>query len=242
MKKLCLLLLALVMVFALVGCKQEDESIYEPDLSNLPEVQGHDFEEEIDDFVENSFNTYYLEVGEKEKAGHFGITDTEKSKTYTSDESVATVSKKGTITAEGKGTAYILVQTGIITGESREQFEKMGTNVDGTCEVYKVVVGKEQSMFSFLPDEMSPIIIIVGIFFALFFIVVIVIIINVIRTMGQIRKTSAQVNANQGMPFGNTVPNYQAPADFGQCRCPHCGEQLESNSTFCPYCGGKIGG
>lgn len=230
MKKIALLLLVLLMMFSLTACK-EDESIYEPDLSDLPEIEGIDFEEEIEDFVEDSFNVHKLDVGEKTKHQHELFARAYDAKAYSSDESVATISDKGTITAKDKGTAYVM----LVLPNSQYY-------------INKVVVGKGGFDFTNMGDMQDM----VGLIFALvglvFVGIVVFVVVLVIKNtrdnhqlIGNISNTILQNQANipQYQAPQYPTPEYQAPTNPGVMRCANCGEELEGNAAFCPYCGHK---
>lgn len=83
----------------------------EADLSHLPQIDGVDFETEIENFAESALNTYSLKIGEKHQptAAVWAKGDN----CFTSDASVVTVAGNGTVTAVGRGTAYVIIKSSI---------------------------------------------------------------------------------------------------------------------------------
>ncbi len=84
----------------------------EADLSSLPELHSQDFATLIEGFSETSLNTHTLKVGET-----FSSTETVwvmngyGEYCHTSDPEVASVSPYGIVTAVGRGTAYIVIES-----------------------------------------------------------------------------------------------------------------------------------
>ncbi len=235
MKKIALFLMIVLMIFSLAACK-EDESIYEPDLSDLPEIEGIDFEAEIEDFAEDSFNVHYLKEDEKVKHQHELFARTLEAQAYSSDESVATISDNGTITAKGKGTAYVML---VIAGSQ--------------CYLNKVVVGKtgiHLDNFGGIQDMVGLGFALVGLVFVgiVAFVVILVVknvkdnrqlVGNIQNAIKQNQDTIPQYQAPQYQAPQYQAPQYQAPNTAGATRCASCGEELDGNSPFCPYCGHK---
>jgi len=83
----------------------------EADLSNIPQIDGVDFEKEIENFAESKLNTYTLKIGEAHQptASVWANGDN----CYSSDTSVVTVAGNGTVAAVGKGTAYVIIKSEI---------------------------------------------------------------------------------------------------------------------------------
>ena len=223
MKKIVLLLITLVMMLSFVACNSDDASVFEPDLSDLPEIEGIDFADEIDNFVEDHFNVHELDVDEKAKHGYELFARDGDGEGYSSDESVATISHKGTITAKGKGTAYVLLKAG------------------NTYKVEKVVVGKSGFSLNNVSDIQDLMFIIFPIFGGIFVIIFVVILVNVLKTMKQQRQylSNVQKNAAQQNIPQYQAPQYQPPAPYNDLYCPHCGAELDEGNIFCPYCGKK---
>ena len=94
----------------------------EANLSNLPQIDGIDFAAKIENFVETSLNTTELEVGETDMPPASVWTQT-GGQCYTSDATVVTIADNGTVTAQGRGTAYVII-----------------TGIGGMNEIYKYVV------------------------------------------------------------------------------------------------------
>jgi len=94
-----------------VYCYHVYEEAPEADLSNLPQIEGIDFKAEIDNFAESDLNTYTVKIGEVHQptASVWANGDN----CYTSDASVVTVAGNGTVTAVGKGTAYVIIKSQI---------------------------------------------------------------------------------------------------------------------------------
>ena len=224
MKKIVLLLIALVMMLSLFAFNSDDASVFEPDLSDLPEIEGIDFADEIDNFVEDHFNVHELDVDEKAKHGYELFARDGDGEGYSSDESVATISDKGTITAKGKGTAYVLLKAG------------------NSYKVEKVVVGKSGFSMNNVDDIQDLMFIIFPIFGGIFVIIFVVILVNVFRNMKQQQQIFAnfQNNANKKNIPQYQAPNFQPPAPESNRKCPNCGAELEEGNSFCPYCGNKV--
>ena len=83
----------------------------EADLSNLPEVSGVDFLYEINNFASDGTNTREIKIGETNKAN--AAVWAGSGSCYSSDETVVTVAENGTVTAVGRGTAYVLIKAGL---------------------------------------------------------------------------------------------------------------------------------
>ena len=83
----------------------------EADLSNLPQIDGVDFKGEIESFVESELNTYTLKIGDKHEptAAVWANGDN----CFSSDASVVTVACNGTVTAVGRGTAYVIIKSSV---------------------------------------------------------------------------------------------------------------------------------
>lgn len=97
LKITALLLSLLCMLCALGGCGFGGK----PDYNAL-----------IESFVSNGLNTVELEVGQEYKPNEATVwLSGGKGDVYTSDETVATVTKLGKVTAVGEGTAYIIIST-----------------------------------------------------------------------------------------------------------------------------------
>ena len=80
----------------------------EADLSHLPEIEGFDFKSEIENFVPTMANSYELKVGEKNVP--FGANTVYSPAFYVSSDSVIAVADNATVTAIGRGTAYLVIQ------------------------------------------------------------------------------------------------------------------------------------
>lgn len=229
MKKILVLLLALMMVLAFTGCAGADE--FEADLSDLPTIEGADFEELIDDFAEDSFNVIELKSGEKEKPMKADYTLSRGGKCYSSDESVATVSDSGTIKAKGRGTCYIA----LVGDESTFGREIM---------VYKVVVDPTLSLrlSGALSGDTGDLSIVLGIVFALIpigMIVTVAVIITKIIRSNRAKKTDFSMPVTQEP--GNAIHNRVSVTNTGVTPgkvCLNCGQKAEG--AYCPYCGTKM--
>lgn len=83
----------------------------EADLSNLPQIDGVDFRGEIENFAESELNTYTLKIGDKHEptAAVWANGDN----CFTSDASVVSVAGNGTVTAVGRGTAYVIIKSSV---------------------------------------------------------------------------------------------------------------------------------
>lgn len=71
-------------------------------------AKGFDLDAAIADFQEDAFNTASLKVGGTDKPQAY-IWAENGGRCYTSDNSVVTVAADGTVTAVGKGTAYVAI-------------------------------------------------------------------------------------------------------------------------------------
>ena len=87
------------------------EKAPEADLSNIPVIDGIDFAAEIAQFSESPLNTRELKVGNTTTA-NAAVWAQNGGQCFTSDASVVTVSANGTVTAVGRGTAYVIVTAG----------------------------------------------------------------------------------------------------------------------------------
>lgn len=92
-------------------CYHVYEAAPEADLSNLPKINGVDFKAEIENFAESDLNTYTLKIGDKHQptAAVWANGDN----CFTSDDSVVTIAGNGTVTAVGRGTAYVIIKSSI---------------------------------------------------------------------------------------------------------------------------------
>lgn len=231
MKKILIALLAAVMLFTLAGCSGSND--FEADLSNLPAIEGADFETLIDDFVEDHFNVIALKTGEKEKPFDADYTLNNGGKCYTSDESVATVSDSGTIKAVGRGVCYV-----VLVGDENVFGRDIG--------VYKVMVDAPAGMlignlFSGMPDGVGELMSIIFTVMGVLFLVGVGVVIFIVVKEAKNNKTTAPGFDVPQQP-GFTMPDMgtQQP-DFGGAAgktCPKCGQQAEG--AFCPYCGTKL--
>ena len=86
----------------------------EADLSNVPQIEGLDFLKEIENFNETKLNTIELKVGQTHSPTA-SVWAKNGGECFTSDAAVVTVTADGTITAEGRGTAYVIIKAGIGT-------------------------------------------------------------------------------------------------------------------------------
>lgn len=82
----------------------------EADLSNLPRIEGIDFADEIANFNSTKLNTIELKTGETHSPTA-ALWAQSGGTCYTSDASVVTVNNNGNVTAEGRGTAYVVIKT-----------------------------------------------------------------------------------------------------------------------------------
>ena len=84
----------------------------EADHSHLPEIPGIDFAGEIRSFEEDPLNTKELRM-EQADSPTAAIWAKNGGKCYTSDPDVVTVDSNGTVSAEGEGTAYVVITSGV---------------------------------------------------------------------------------------------------------------------------------
>ncbi len=84
----------------------------EANLSNLPEIDGVDFLKEIENFNSTPLNTKELKVGGAHSPTA-SVWAQSGGECFTSDSSVVTVSSNGTVIAQGRGTAYVVIKSGI---------------------------------------------------------------------------------------------------------------------------------
>ena len=215
--KLLMIVLTLMLVLSMAGCGRNSDE-FKPDLSDLPEIENVDFKEEIDCFEEDPFNVIDLKSGNKKKLDKTDVTLKFGGQCYTSDDSVATVSDKGIVTAKGKGACFILVNS-----------DSFGP------EVYKVMVDA--------PKEIS----FVNIMSVLVPVLIVVILIVIIVANRTHKPKMPNIATPQNTPpmyngYGDNSANgtnyvNQQPAS-GTKICPNCGQQAAG--AFCPYCGGKL--
>lgn len=92
-------------------CYHVYDAAPEASLSNLPQIDGVDFKTEIENFAESELNTYTLKIGDKHQptAAVWANGDN----CYTSDNSVVIVAGNGTVTAVGRGTAYVIIKSSV---------------------------------------------------------------------------------------------------------------------------------
>lgn len=214
--KLLMIILVLLMALSMAGCGRNSDA-FKPDLSDLPEIENVDFAEEIDNFVEDPFNVIDIKSGEKAKIDKADVTLKFGGQCYTSDDSVATVSDKGVVTAKGKGACFILVNS----------------NSFGP-EVYKIMVDA--------PKEIT----FVNVMFVAVPVLMVGILIAIIIANRTKKPKIPEFTAPQNEPMYNgygsnavNSTNYvnQQPANSKKI-CPQCGQPAEG--AFCPYCGGKL--
>ncbi len=84
----------------------------EADLSKLPEIDGVDFAKEIGMFNSTPLNTKELKVGQAHSPTA-SVWAQSGGKCFTSDSSVVTIAENGTVTAQDRGTAYVVITSGI---------------------------------------------------------------------------------------------------------------------------------
>ncbi len=82
------------------------------DLSNLPEIEGVDFLKEIENFNSTPLNTKELKVGSAHSPTA-SVWAQSGGECFTSDSAVVTVADNGTVSAQGKGTAYVIIKSDI---------------------------------------------------------------------------------------------------------------------------------
>lgn len=96
-KRLCLVGMIATMMMAATGCGM------------LQSQSAPSNEEVIESFVSSAFNTIDLKVGDEHKPQAAVWLPTDGG-TYSSDESVVTVTSLGKVTAVGKGSAYVIIR------------------------------------------------------------------------------------------------------------------------------------
>ena len=84
----------------------------EADLSNLPQIEDVDFAKEIENFNSTNLNTIELKVGDTHSPTA-SVWAKNGGECFTSDASVVTVASDGTVTAQSRGTAYVVIKAGI---------------------------------------------------------------------------------------------------------------------------------
>lgn len=92
-------------------CYHVYDAAPEADLSNLPQIDGVDFKGEIESFEESELNTYTLKIGDKHEPTATVWANGDNC--FTSDASVVTVAGNGTVTAVGRGTAYVIIKSSV---------------------------------------------------------------------------------------------------------------------------------
>ncbi len=89
----------------------------EADLSNLPELHTHDFATLISNFSESSLNTHTLKIGDTfSPTEAVWVMNGYEEHCHTSDSNVAAISPYGKVTAVGRGTAYIVIESPVGSG------------------------------------------------------------------------------------------------------------------------------
>ncbi len=101
LKRIIAIVLTLFLIVSLAACGEENDVAK--------------YEELIDSFVSDKLNTFSLEIGESHKPGAAIWLQNGSGKVYSSDESVATITKYGKVTAVGEGTAYIVIKSGSLS-------------------------------------------------------------------------------------------------------------------------------
>lgn len=84
----------------------------EADLSNLPAIEGVDFAGQIAMFASTPLNTKELHVGEAHTPTA-SVWAQNGGTCYTSDAKVVSVAPNGAVTAKARGTAYVVIKSGI---------------------------------------------------------------------------------------------------------------------------------
>lgn len=115
-KSLIAVLLICAMLFTVVGCAekpQEKRDDEEKETKELTEktVKTPDYDAIIDDFTPTELNTFELSVGEEATATFGTVAVNGKTVSYSSDESVVTVTDLGKVTAVGEGSAYVILSS-----------------------------------------------------------------------------------------------------------------------------------
>lgn len=106
MKNVAVLLIAILMAFSFVGCENDSD-----DKRSKRKDDGIDYQKMIDSYVEDSFNTEDLVIGEDDAPSARVWLKDGKGTVYTSDENVVTVSDLGKVTAVGEGSAFVVITT-----------------------------------------------------------------------------------------------------------------------------------
>lgn len=220
--KILMFVLTLTIVLSLVGCAGRNSEVFEPDLSDLPKIDGVDVEEEIDAFEEDAFNVIDIESGKKKNVEKL---NSNNKKYYTTDDSIATVSDKGVVKAKEKGACYILAVRDF-AGSKR-------------VEVYKIMVDAPEkgffaSAFEHMPKDFMIVWVLGGIVSISMIVFVIIILVKTIKA----NKTEAPYfNAPPTQGYAPMQNNVNAAPPVAKV-CSNCGQQAEG--AFCPYCGNKL--
>lgn len=234
-KRLAALLLAVLLVMSLTACMKQgyNEEDFEPDLSNLPEIEGVDFAAEIEDYARDSFNFQYLSEGETHEA-QGAVFAANGGAAYTSDPSVVKVNRRGVVTAVGTGTAYVIVCYGY-------------NNQQTKLTKYMVNHPDYGSDFNANPDayikyQQRRAFIIVGIVFAA--------IVGGVVTLIVVSHSRKPKNDPLSPMFGGasypTSNNPASPNTYNNApkqtsaKCPYCGATVTTSTFYCPDCGQKV--
>ena len=118
MKKIIVLMMALMLLLSFAGCSAADKAFdVFGGISDAIQSQfqpAFSYEEMIEDFVPTWNNCWNLKIGDVHKAdGSIWLSDG-RGTVYSSDESVVTVSKLGKVTAVGEGEAYVIITSGTL--------------------------------------------------------------------------------------------------------------------------------
>lgn len=236
MKRCAALLLAVLMLLSLVACGKQDydEADFEPNLSNLPNIEGVNFAAEIKGYTQDSFNFFYLDEGDTHSPQGALFVDKSNGIAYSSDPTVVRVDNHGVVTAVGTGTAYVLICYGL----NREQ-----------TKITKYMVNHPDNGKDFFanPDSYAKRQSAVMIIIPLVVLLTVggVIAALILSTRSKKVPTDPMTDAFTGVPFNDlSTPlqpnNTPVTQPTSKTVCPYCGTKLESVSCFCPDCGQRI--
>lgn len=110
-KRMMVGVVAAVLLIGATGCAPMKilDVVKEQNQTKEQHQEQLDYDEIIDSFVADTYNTFKLEVGETHKPSAALWVKKGNGQVYSSDEDVVTVTKYGKVTAEEPGTAYVII-------------------------------------------------------------------------------------------------------------------------------------
>lgn len=109
MNKIIKLVLSVMMMFSLVACGAPTKVEEIEDVVEQTKYTEDDYQDMIDEYVPDGLTNFALEIGDVHGPQARLWLQDKKGTTYSSDESVVTVSDGGKVTAVGEGSAYVVI-------------------------------------------------------------------------------------------------------------------------------------